>query len=138
MGCSAMSTNGTESFRTTESALREVVPLSDLRELVRRLNGSLGSTLVAALAGSSEPREASGWADFDGPDPGSEAAQRLGTAYNAWWKVAEAEGEAVARAWFVGANPWLEDDSPVNSLRTGRIDAVERAAQAVVDESFSG
>lgn len=52
--------------------------------------------------------------------------------------VAEAEGEAVTRAWFTGANTWLDDDSPVNALRQGRLDAVARAADAIAKDSFAG
>src|SRR5699024_8929735 len=32
-----------------------------------------------------------------------------------WRKVSEAVGESVVRAWFVGAHPWLDNDSPANA-----------------------
>ena len=55
-----------------------------------------------------------------------------------WQKVCEAEGEHTARVWFIGANPWLGYDTPVNAIREGRLSAVAGAAQALVDDSFSG
>lgn len=112
-------------------------PNIELRECVRRLNGRLGPTLVSALAGFTDPQHARAWVT-GAADPSPEVARRLHSAYAAWCKVSEAEGERVARAWFTGANPWLDDDSPVEALRQGRLDAVARAADAIAEDSFSG
>ena len=40
--------------------------------------------------------------------------------------------------WFIGANPWLGYDTPGNAVREGRLPEVATAAQALVDDSFSG
>lgn len=112
-------------------------PSIELRECTRRLNARLGPTLVSALAGSLGPQHARAWvAGSAVPRPA--AARRLRSAYYAWCTVSEAEGEAVARMWFTGANPWLDDESPVDALRQGRLAAVARAADAVVEDSFAG
>lgn len=110
----------------------------DVREIVRRLNGSLGATLVAALAGASDAMTAREWARHDGPEPGPDASKRLCFAHDLWKMVAEAEGEVVARAWFIGANPWLDDDTAVNAIRVGRLVAVAGAARALTQDSHSG
>ena len=112
-------------------------PSVELRECTRRLNGRLGPTLVSALAGSMDPQHARAWVAGSAVPSPSEA-RRLRAAYSAWCTVSEAEGEALARMWFTGANPLLDDDSPVNALRQGRLDAVRRAATAVEDGSFAG
>jgi hypothetical protein len=52
--------------------------------------------------------------------------------------LAEAEGEHVARAWFIGANPWLEYDTPITAIREDRFRETGKATQAVLDDSFSG
>lgn len=91
----------------TSSTLGDVCDVV-VHEIVRRLNGSLGATLVAALAGASDAMTAREWARHDGPEPGSDALKRLCFAHDVWKLVAEAEGEVVARAWFTGANPWLD------------------------------
>lgn len=119
------------------SAYRRAIAL-DVREVTRRLNASLGGTLVSALAGSSDTKSSHRWAKDDGPQPRPETVKRLVFAYEQWQKVSEAEGEHVARVWFIGANPWLGYDTPVNAIREGRLKDVANAAQALVDDSFSG
>lgn len=109
----------------------------EVHEIVRRLNGSLGATLVAALTGASDATTAREWARHDGPEPGPEASKRLCFAHDVWRVVAEAEGEEVARAWFTGANPWLNDDTAVNAIRDGRLVAVAGAARALTQDSPS-
>lgn len=113
------------------------LPGLELRECVRRLNGRLGPTLVSALSGSIDPQHARAWVTGSAA-PGPAAARRLRSAYYAWCTVSEVEGEAVARTWFTGANPWLDDMSPVDAIRQGRLAAVARAAGAVVEDSFAG
>lgn len=122
---------------THNSAYRRAIAL-DVREVTRRLNASLGGTLVSALAGSSDTKSSHKWAKATGPQPRPETVKRLVFAYEQWQKVAEAEGEHVARVWFIGANPWLYYDTPVNAIREGRLPEVATAAQALVDDSFSG
>ncbi|WP_022873120.1 hypothetical protein [Nesterenkonia alba] len=119
------------------SAYRRAIGL-DVREIARRLNASLGGTLVSALAGSSDTKSSHKWAKANGPQPRPETVKRLVFAYEQWQKVVEAEGEHVARVWFIGANPWLGYDTPINAIREGRLPEVAAAAQALVDDSFSG
>lgn len=110
----------------------------DVREVTRRPNAALGGTLVSALAGSKDIKASHKWANEGGPQPRPEAVKRLTFAYEQWQRVADAEGEHVARVWFIGANPWLKYDTPVNSIREGRFREVGHAAQALIDDSFSG
>ena len=136
-----MAANGTEPASTqgtaTNNAYQRTMRL-DIREITRRLNAALGGTLVAALAGSKDSKASHKWAKDGGPQPRPEAIKRLAFAYEQWQKVSEAEGEHVARVWFIGASPWLDYDTPVNSIREDRLKEVARAAQALVDDTFSG
>ncbi|TFC12527.1 hypothetical protein [Cryobacterium sp. MDB2-10] len=109
-----------------------------IREITRRLNAALGETLVAALAYSDDPKASHGWATEDSLLPPRGAITRLAFAYAQWQKIAAAEGEQVARLWFVGDNPLLDNETPVNAIREGLLDEVGRAAQALVDDSFAG
>lgn len=118
-------------------AYRRAISL-DVREVARRLNASLGGTLVSALAGSSDTKSSHKWAKANGPQPRPETVKRLVFAYEQWQKVVEAEGEHVARVWFIGANPWLGYDTPVNAIREGRLPDVAAATQALVDDLFNG
>lgn len=119
------------------SAYREAVRL-EIREVTRRLNTALGGTMVSALAGSADPKSSHKWANENGPAPRAETARRLYFAYEQWQQVAEAEGEHIARVWFIGANPWLGYDTPVNAIRENRFPDVADAAHALVDDAFSG
>lgn len=119
------------------AAFREAITL-DVREVTRRLNASLGGTLVSTLARASDTKTSHRWAKGDGPQPRPEAAKRLIFAYEQWQKIAGAETEHVARLWFIGANPWLEYDTPINAIREGRLKDVADASQALIDDSFSG
>ena len=125
-----------------QAGRRETVSRTDealsTREITRRLNAALGGTLVAALAGSSNPKASHEWAKEDSILPQNGTITRIAFAYEQWQKIAESEGEQVTRAWFVGANPWLDNDTPANAIREGHHEEVARAAQALIDDSFSG
>lgn len=110
----------------------------ETREVTRRLNAGLGGTLVSALAGSKDAKLSHRWAKEGGPSPRPEAARRLHFAYEQWIKLTDAEGEAVARVWFIGANPSLGYDTPVNAIREGHLKQVSIAADALVNDTFSG
>lgn len=109
-----------------------------IREIVRRLNAALGATLVAALAGSKDRKISYKWAHQDGPNPNASAVKRLQFAYAQWILVSEAEGEHVARMWFIGANPWLDHDSPIDAIRNDKFRETAAAAVAMVDDGFIG
>lgn len=110
----------------------------DLREIVRRLNSALGATMVAALSGANDPKISYRWARKDGPNPSDTSARRLRFAYEQWTAIAQAEGEHVARVWFLGTNPWLDYDTPVNAIREGLFKDVAAATAAMVYDEFSG
>ena len=61
-------------------------------------------------------------------------------AYEQWNLLTGAEGAKgrdEARAWFIGANPKLGNDSPVTAIREGRYQEVFVAARAMVDEAWA-
>lgn len=109
-----------------------------IREVVRQLNSALGATLVAALTGSKDPRISYKWARENGPEPKPAAVQRLLLAHRAWITVSTNEGEHVARLWFIGANPWLGEVSPIEAIASMESKKVMAAAQAMIDDSFNG
>lgn len=104
----------------------------DVHELVRRLNQHLGATLVAVIANVRDRKLPYKWADVDGPEPRTESYARLMAAHRAWVHISDAEDDYVARNWFIGANPRLDEQSPAASLREGKIPEVMAAAAAFV------
>lgn len=109
----------------------------DVHELVRRLNSHLGATLVAALAGVRDSKLPYRWAKMDGPAPGTAAEERLRAAHRAWLVLADSESDQVARSWFVGANPLLDEVPPFMALRNGETRQVLLAADAFVNGTWS-
>ena len=102
-------------------------------ELVRRLNKDLGTTLVATLAGVKDRKLPYKWAEIDGPIPRDEAYRRLQAAHRVWQMINDADNDYLARAWFIGANPRLDEESPVIRLREGDLAGVIAAAKAFVE-----
>lgn len=115
----------------------ESSPPNGPTENARNLISVLGPTLVATLSGV-DRSVARSWMSSDGDVPSGEVAERLLFARDAWQRVSAAEGDDVARAWFVGGNPWLKDDTAIMAIREGRFAEVSAAAQALVDDSWSG
>lgn len=103
------------------------------QELARQLNEHLGATLVAVLAGVRDRKLPYKWAADGGPIPGDERYQKLLAAHRIWTMISQADGAYVARAWFIGANPLLDEQSPVMRLRAGDIPTVLAAAQAFAE-----
>jgi hypothetical protein len=110
----------------------------NISETTRILNQTLGPTLVAALAGSRNPHASREWASQRGDSPTEEQAIRLRVAYKAWSAIEIEHGSDIARAWFIGANPWLGEDTPIDATREGRFAEMAASAQAMIDDAFSG
>lgn len=106
----------------------------DIHELVRRLNTHLGPTLVAALAGAKDRKLPHRWAKPDGVEPGPAFQKRLQLAHRAWLSIADAETEHVARAWFIGGNPFLDEDTPITAIREDRHREVIQAVRALLED----
>lgn len=106
----------------------------DIHELVRRLNSHLGPLLVASLAGSKDSKLPYKWAKQDGPTPGPAFQKRLQLAHRVWLSLADAESEAIARAWFIGGNPFLDEDTPITALREDRHKDVFQALTAFLED----
>lgn len=104
-------------------------------ELVHQLIQHLGATLVAVLADVRDSKLPYKWAKEDGPRPRPGGLQRLQVAHRAWDAVASAEGPDVARAWFIGANPRLDEQPPYLAIRHGQFKQVIHAAAAFVDDT---
>ena len=97
----------------------------------RLLRGALGPAIAGGLAGV-------GTAGLRTWSPSKEEAQRIATAASVWVTVSHADGDATARAWFIGSNPWLGGESPVEALMSGRLEDVRTAAAAFEQDAWSG
>jgi hypothetical protein len=100
------------------------------REVVRQLNNHLGATLVAALAGVKDRGLPTKWARADGPEPSDARQTRVYKAHALFFALAQAESESVARAWMIGSNPLLGEDTPITALREDRFKELGQALNA--------
>lgn len=104
-----------------------------IHEIVRQLCGHLGPSLVATLANVNDPKLPHKWARADGPEPRAESFRRLLGAHRVWVMLSAAENDHVARAWFIGANPRLDERAPVMALRDGLVAEVVAACLDFVE-----
>ncbi|MET3862543.1 hypothetical protein ABIE38_003489 [Dietzia sp. 2505] len=119
-------------MESTTLAHTETMRLSTA-ELARQLVQHLGPTVVAVLAGVRDKKLPYKWAREGGPVPRDGALQRLQVAHRAWVALATAEGADIARAWFIGANPRLDEQPPFMAIAGGEFREVMSATAAFVD-----
>lgn len=106
----------------------------DFHVMVDELNKALGATLVTSLAGYTDRSNAYKWAKVGNPEPKAEAVTRLRFAHTMLDYLIDNESIHVARAWFMGANPWLDYDTPIDAIRDDRRKQVASAAEALVTD----
>jgi hypothetical protein len=99
------------------------IPIADV---VHELVDLLGLTVVALIAGVSETRAVQQWTEGRKPQRPNvlRFALQLATMI-----AAKADGE-VARAWFEGSNPHLDDGSPALLLRNAPLSDVQAPLMA--------
>ncbi|WP_227979251.1 hypothetical protein [Nocardia spumae] len=104
-------------------------------ELARQLVQNLGPTLVALIAGVRDRKLPHKWAHSEGPTPRDAALARLQIAHRCWIILATSEDPDVARSWFIGANPTLDEESPALAIRADRFRETIAAAVLFVEGS---
>ena len=117
----------------TETEVHGATARMDIHQIVRALNEALGSTLVAALTGSKDRKQPIRWAKPNGPKPGTDFTRRLQLAHRLWTLLEQAEGEHIARGWFIGGNPLLDEDTPLTAIREDRAKEVTAAAASFIE-----
>lgn len=100
-------------------------------EVVGRLRSVLGRDVLAVLV-KRTPRAVTRWAVGDAEPPAREE-DLLRDAFQIVQVLGEVEPDEVIRAWFMGMNPQLGDESPIGALREGLVRDVMAAARAFVN-----
>jgi hypothetical protein len=91
--------------------------------VVKELSDLLGSKLVAYIADVSETRAVREWSEGE-REARAPIPLKLREALRIARLIAQYDGAEVARAWFQGLNPQLDDRSPARLLREGDLDEV--------------
>ena len=129
----ARAEGGLISHRTLMAELGLDDAKRDIRLVARALLDFLGPTLVAALTGVRDRKLPGGWAREDGPRPSPTVERRLRLARSVFLRIREAEGDDVARAWFILGNDQL-GATPITGIREDRLDDVESAVDELLGQ----
>jgi hypothetical protein len=95
----------------------------DFRVLAEELSELLGPKLVAYIAGVREVRAVRQWSTGE-REARPPIPERLRLALQVAWLIAQHDNASVARAWFQGLNPQLDDRSAARLLREDELDEV--------------
>jgi len=111
-------------------AHREAIS-TPLNEMAGALQERLSRRITAYIAGIDNGKTVSRWASGEvGTIRDHEVEQKLRTAYEISLLLANYESTATIRSWFIGLNPQLGDDTPIDALREGRLKETVVAARA--------
>lgn len=117
--------------RTATDEAHERAVSFDIKDVARYLQEALGQKLVAYMADVSDNKRVGRWSQGD-QAPRIEAELRLRAAFQIFHLLLSEENSHVIRAWFIGMNPQLDDDSPVQAIHDGRLKEALAAARAFV------
>ena len=103
-----------------------------IADIAGMLQDVLGQKLTAHLAGLTDPKAIGIYTRGD-RKPRIETEERLRLAYQVFQIIVDADSDHVARAWFIGLNPQLDDTAPADAIRDGLLKEVLTAARAFVN-----
>ncbi len=114
-----------------EQAHRQSVRVSP-SQAAALLQEILSRRLTAYIVGVKDGKTVSRWAKGDISSVRQENERRLRTAYEVVELLTQFDSPETVRAWFIGLNPQLDDESPADALHEGRLREVLGAARAFV------
>jgi nicotinamide mononucleotide adenylyltransferase len=112
----------------SEEAHRKQVEFT-IADIAKFLQDALGQKLVAYMANVSDSKTVSQWISH-AHQPRPESEVRLRAAFQVFHLLQDEESPHTVRAWLIGMNPQLEDVSPAQAIRDGRLEDVWVAAKA--------
>jgi hypothetical protein len=114
----------------TDIAAHNYAMSAPIEQVVKDLVDLLGATTVADIAGVGETRAVARW--MAGRQP--QRAHTLRFALQIASMIAAAADTEIARAWFQGSNPHLDDAVPAQVLRDEPLEAVQPKLMAAARE----
>lgn len=107
-------------FTSDKNAHEHAMSMS-IAQVVQELEALLGATMVAEIGGVSETRAVAQWKA--GREPQRPHVLRF--ALQIAVMIVNRTDQEIARAWFHGSNPHLEDASPLALLRDRRLSEIQ-------------
>lgn len=129
MYCGSMTTTDLTRART---AHRQTVS-ADWRTVTKTLVDNLGAGLVALIAGVAV-ETVKRWTDGSSSNPRDANERRLREAFRIYLELVSVDAPHTVRAWFMGSNPELGDESPAEALREERFKETLAAARSFRDQ----
>lgn len=117
-------------LRDVEVEAHRTTVESTVADIAAFLQEALGQKLVAFMVGVDDPKTIGRWAKAKSTPQDSESERKLRDAYQVFRLLVTEESPHTVRAWFVGLNPQLDDESPATAIREGRTRDVLLAARA--------
>ncbi|WP_051813811.1 hypothetical protein [Streptomyces sp. NRRL S-340] len=105
--------------RETEATAHAGTVQASTAAIARFLQDNFGQRLTAFIAGIEDPKQVGKWCSGQN-SPRIDSELRLRAAYQVFQMITLAENCHTARAWMIGMNPQLEDDSPVQAIAEDR------------------
>ena len=102
-----------------------------ISDIAAALQTQLGQALLGVIVNKAE-RTLTRWAKAAVRPPHA-SEQLLRDTFQVFELLTSAESADVARDWFMGMNPQLDDESPAEALSTGRARDVMAAARAFIN-----
>lgn len=109
-------------------ALRETTELTPA-QMAALLQDTFSQRVAALIAGVEDHKQVGRWAREQNA-PRIDAENRMRAACQVFTFIANCENHHIARAWMMGMNPQLEDDSPIEAIAQGRFKEAMAAARS--------
>lgn len=123
-----MSTKGEVEPRRRSSAAHRDSVSEPTDRVVAELRDDIGANLLAYIVEKSVST-VNKWANGS-PNPPQESERVLRTIFQVRSVLSQNDGPHVLRAWLIGFNPQLDDDTPADAIREGRLRETLTAARA--------
>ncbi|MFF7976750.1 XRE family transcriptional regulator [Streptomyces sp. NPDC007905] len=118
-----------ETIAEAEARAHRSTAEQTIAEIARFLQDTFSQRVAAFIAGVEDPKQVGRWAKGQNA-PRFDSEFRLRTAFNVFTLIAEYENQHIARAWMMGMNPQLDDDSPIEAIAGGHLKEVMAAARS--------
>jgi hypothetical protein len=115
----------------TETTAHADTVQKSVSDVARFLQENFGQRLTAFIAGIEDPKQVGKWCSGHN-SPRIDSELRLRASYQVFQMITLAENCHTARAWMIGMNPQLEDDSPVQAIADDRHKDVMAAARSYI------
>lgn len=102
---------------------------SSISDVAAFLQDALGQKLVAFMVGVEDPKTVGRWASGKRVPKDLDVERRLRDAEQIFRVLMTEESPGTVRAWYLGLNPQLGDESPATAIREGRTHDVLVAAR---------